>query len=325
MPANSRLTKMQPFIALTDKRWFDFLSIQAAGGTVDEVNFWQPKATRPMKSMAPGEPVFFRLKRPDYAIAGYGFFAHFQVVPVQDAWELFGWKNGDGSEMGFLQRISGYRGEDLSIAANRRKPIGCTVLRDAHFWPDSTWIPWGDARGWAPNIVQGKAETDPARAELLLGRIRGDAATAPLDLADRFEPVDADERTWIDGRIPLREGQGTFRLRLLDSYGRCAITGEKTRPVLDAAHIQNYLGPQSNHVQNGLVLTKEFHTLFDRGYVSVTPDYEVRVSEALREHYDNGVRYYEYDKKPLRRLPDLPAHRPSPAALEWHRQHRFLG
>lgn len=106
---------MPPFIALTDNRWFDFLSIQAKGGAVDEVNFWQPKATRPMKSMESGEPVFFRLKRPDYAVAGYGFFAHFQVVPVEDAWDLFGWKNGDGSRMGFLQRIGGYRGEDLSI------------------------------------------------------------------------------------------------------------------------------------------------------------------------------------------------------------------
>lgn len=42
--------------------------------------------------------------------------------------------------------------------------------------------------------------------------------------------------------------------------------------VLDAAHIQPCLGPRSNHPQNGLVLTKEFHALFDRGYVTVTPE-----------------------------------------------------
>ena len=51
----------------------------------------------------------------------------------------------------------------------------------------------------------------------------------------------------------------------------------------------------------------------------------MRASGALREHFDNGVRYYAYDKKPLRRLPDLPGQRPSPLALEWHREHRFLG
>ena len=315
----------QPFIANTDKRWFDFLSIQSGGRALDEVNFWQPRATRPMKAMQPGEPVFFRLKSPDHAIAGFGFFAHFQVVPVEDAWDLFGWKNGDASLGGFLRRIGGYRGEDLSVAANRRKPIGCTLLRDAHFWPDPEWIPWGSAQGWARNIVQGKTERDPDRAAALLHRIQIDAAIPPEDLVGSFVPVDADERTWIERRVPERAGQGTFRLRLLDSYGRCAITGEKTRPVLDGAHIQPYLGPRSNHVQNGLLLTKEFHTLFDRGYVTVTPDYEVKVSSALRDHFSNGKRYYAYDGQPLRRLPDTPGHRPSREALQWHRERVFLG
>jgi putative restriction endonuclease len=316
---------MTPFIALTDKRWFDFLSTQAQRKPLDEVNFWQPRATRPMKQMQPGEPVFFRLKRPHYAIAGYGFFAHFQVVPVEDAWELFGWKNGDASLAGFLSRIGGYRQEDLSLGANRRKPIGCTLLREARFWPDPAWIPWGDEKGWAQNIVQGKTETDATRAAELMARIRTDAAATPEDLVGGYEPLHSDDRTWVERIVPQRTGQGTFRLRLLDSYGRCAVTGEKTRPVLDGAHIQPYMGPRSNHVQNGLLLTKEFHTLFDRGYVTVTPDYKVRVSSALREHYSNGKRYYEYDGAPLRRLPDNPAHHPSRAALEWHRDTVFQG
>lgn len=316
---------MTPFIANTDKRWFDFLSTRAAGGTVDEVNFWQPRATRPMKAMAPGEPVFFRLKSPHHVVAGYGFFAHFKVVPVEDAWGLFGWKNGDDSFAGFLRRIGGYRGEDLSIAANRRKPIGCTLLRDARFWPEDRWLRWRQSEGWAPNIVQGKTERDPHRAQFLLSRIVDDAAHPPEDLVGPFQPLDSDERIWVDRPVADRQGQGTFRLRLLDSYGKCAITGEKTRPVLDAAHIQAYRGPRSNHVQNGLLLTKEFHTLFDRGYVSVTPDYTVRVSPALREHYDNGVRYYAYDGQPLRKTPDNPEHRPSREALDWHHQRVFLG
>jgi hypothetical protein len=47
--------------------------------------------------------------------------------------------------------------------------------------------------------------------------------------------------------------------------------------VLDAAHIQPYLGPRSNHLQNGILLTKESHTLFDLGYVTMTPDHVIRV------------------------------------------------
>jgi putative restriction endonuclease len=123
-----------------------------------------------------------------------------------------------------------------------------------------------------------------------------------------------------------RIGQGTFRARLLDAYGRrCAITGERTEPVLDAAHIQPYLGPRSNHIRNGLVLSKEFHTLFDLGYVGIDPDYRVHVSPRLYEEWHNGRRYYEYDDRPLVQLPEVVAERPSPAALEWHLGKRFLG
>lgn len=122
-----------------------------------------------------------------------------------------------------------------------------------------------------------------------------------------------------------REGQGAFRLRLLDAYGgRCAITGEKTEPVLEVAHIQPYLGPRSNHVQNGLLLTTEFHTLFDRGYVTVTPEHEVRISPRLRKEWRNGHRYYPYDGQRLVQMPQEPELQPSPAALEWHERNIFL-
>ena len=61
----------------------------------------------------------------------------------------------------------------------------------------------------------------------------------------------------------------------------------------------------SNHVGNGLVLTKEFHALFDNGLVTVEPprrgrdDYRVRVSHLIHELWQNGKRYLEYDGKAL--------------------------
>src|SRR5690349_18485634 len=144
----------EPFVANTDRAWFDFLSARAIEGRLDEVNFWLPKATTTMREMSPGEPVFFRLKKPDYAIAGYGFFAHFQVLDL--AWQTFGAKNGDPSRARFFERIGDYRGVDLLKPTSRRDPIGCTLLRDAMFWPEQRWIPWGAERSWHPNIVQGR-------------------------------------------------------------------------------------------------------------------------------------------------------------------------
>jgi hypothetical protein len=67
--------RFRPFIALTDKAWFDFLSEHAERGRIDEVNFWSPKSTSPMKTMVPGEPIFFRLKDPHYSIGTYGSYS----------------------------------------------------------------------------------------------------------------------------------------------------------------------------------------------------------------------------------------------------------
>ncbi len=319
-----RYLPQELFVANTDKAWFDFLAGRAVNGVVDEVNFWQPRAHTPMKRQEPGEPILFRLKKPHYAIAGFGFFANFTVLDLDTAWAAFGWKNGDVDRIGFLRRIGGYRGLDLSDPRTERLPLGCTVLRDAHFWPQERWIPWGETEGWRPNIVQGATVRDAARSANLVRAMTADLALLPGELTDRFTLIDVDHREVRMRELAVREGQGTFRLRLLDAYGRqCAITGEHTVPVLDAAHIQPYLGPSSNHVQNGMVLTKEFHALFDGGYVGVTPDYVVKVSERLRTEFKNGHRYYPFDGKPLVQLPDAERERPSRDALAWHYEQVF--
>lgn len=311
------------FIANTDRAWFDFLASRSDAGRVDEVNFWLPKATTPMKQMTPGEPIVFRLKQPDYAIAGYGFFAHFEVVDLDTAWALFGWKNGDPDKVRFLERIGRYRRVDLLDPRTPRAPIGCTVLRNATFWPARRWIPWREAEGWANNIVQGKTERDRERAARLAAAIQMDALRTPEELVGDYQLAEVDTRALVLREQVAREGQGAFRLRLMNAYGgQCAITGEHTGPVLDAAHIQPYLGPRSNHVQNGLLVTKEFHALFDEGYVGVTPDYRVRISERLRADWANGRRYYPYDDQPLH-VPADRQQQPSREALEWHFTHVF--
>lgn len=266
---------------------------------------------------------FFRLKKPDYAIAGYGFFAHFDVIDLHMAWGTFGWKNGDPDKHRFLVRIGAYRKEDLLNGAPSG-PLGCTILRDATFWPEERWIPWGESQGWGASIVRGKTEQDSERASALLAAVQDDQARVPGDLEERFRLLQMSQRQMVLRDVATREGQGTFRLRLMRAYdGQCAITGEHTRPVLDAAHIQPYLSPESNHVQNGLLVTKEFHALFDCGYVGITPDYEVRVSEQLRIEWQNGRRYYPYHGARLAHLPADPALRPSPDALAWHFEHVF--
>jgi putative restriction endonuclease len=324
--ARVRYPVREAFVANTDWNWFEFLRVRAgASGRIDEVNFWSPQASRPMKRFAPGEPIFFRLKRPRYAVAGFGFFAAFHLLDLDTAWSTFTWKNGDPDRIRFLERIGAYRHVNLLEPQAERAPLGTMVLRDAVFWPDSRWIPWGAEVGWAPNVVQGRTEKDPDLIKRLMDAMLADERTLPEEFAPRFQPFDADERLRAVAESVVREGQGAFRIRVLAAYeGKCAITGEHTEPVLDAAHIQPYRGPRSNHVQNGLLLTKEFHALFDRGYVTINPEHVVQVSPRLRKDWENGRRYYPYDGKPLSAVPKSHAERPSPEALEWHSKKVFL-
>lgn len=315
----------EPYVAVTDPEWFASLQALAGSpGRLDEVNFWNPSGA-PLKDFRPGDPIFLRLGGGRNVIAGYGFFAHFTRLRLDLAWDYFGRKNGAADPLELRRMILSKRQEG-PVPAAFLPEIGCTVLRDPMLWSQERWFTWGDAEGWHRNQQRGKTERDPRQASRLLGEIAYDHAEAPDELVKPFHPEELDERKLVLAHSIQREGQGAFRTRLLDAYGRrCAITGERTEPVLDAAHIQPYLGPRSNHIQNGLLLTKEFHTLFDLGYVTVTAALEVRVSPRLRAEWHNGGRYYPYDGRRLVQLPGDVALRPSPLALEWHARQVFRG
>jgi len=93
---------------------------------------------------------------------------------------------------------------------------------------------------------------------------------------------------------------------------RCAITGERTLPVLEAAHIKAYSSGGPHEPENGLLLRSDVHTLFDKGYVTVDADQlKVVVSSRIREEFENGRDYYHLHGRAIR-LPresnSLPSH-----------------
>ena len=103
-----------------------------------------------------------------------------------------------------------------------------------------------------------------------------------------------------------------------DNYGRrCAVTGEHTLPVLEAAHIRPVARGGIHNPQNGLLLRSDVHTLFDQGYVTVTKGRRFRVSDRLRIDWQNGQVYYALNGQQIH-APGDPATAPSPDLLEWH-------
>ena len=143
-------------------------------------------------------------------------------------------------------------------------------------------------------------------------------ATAAQQLTEAgvFDPSgisDARERTLSS--IVRRRGQPAFRQGLLAAYkGRCAITGCCLEPVLDAAHIFPYRGPETNQLCNGLLLRTDLHTLFDLKLIAI----DVATMSLLVSRSLAGTCYEEYGGKPIN-LPDDPRVGPSRNALEQHR------
>jgi hypothetical protein len=112
--------------------------------------------------------------------------------------------------------------------------------------------------------------------------------------------------------IVQRRGQHKFRKSLIAAYdGHCAITGCSVSPLLEAAHITPYLGPETNAVTNGLLLRADIHTLWDLGLIAVDPkDRTVWVSAEITD-----ATYQALTGASLRLPLDL-TQWPSTAALE---------
>jgi len=79
-------------------------------------------------------------------------------------------------------------------------------------------------------------------------------------------------------------GQGTSRVLVTDIYARrCVVTGERPLPILQAAHI-NPVAPGGPHDRrNGLLLRSDLHTPFDRGYITVSADLQLKVGGRICE------------------------------------------
>jgi putative restriction endonuclease len=63
--------------------------------------------------------------------------------------------------------------------------------------------------------------------------------------------------------------------------------------------------------------------VFDSGYVTLTPDFRIRVSKHLKEDFSNGRDYYAMEDRPLIVLPHQSQNRPGQEFIEWHNERRF--
>jgi putative restriction endonuclease len=307
------------FVGVTDKDWFDFLS---ARPELPEVNFWQPGGRTRFRALQQGDLFLFKLHSPNNVIAGGGFFATSSLLPVSLAWDTFGAGNGVKSLSEMRARIEKYRRSSPQWAEDYT--IGNIILEHPFFFRREEWIPMPSS--FRLNTVSGKTYDleggdGQALGAMVEDRLRRGAYFRTASKVS--EPVQ--EQMFSDPVLTRRRlGQGAFRIMVTDIYGRkCAITREHTLPVLQAAHIRPVTQGGEHRVSNGLLLRSDVHTLFDRGYVTITPGYEFRVSRRLNADWQNGKIYYALDGQRIE-LPRDKSCRPDPALLNWHEQTVFL-
>ncbi len=146
----------------------------------------------------------------------------------------------------------------------------------------------------------------------------GDVPQSPFTL-----DVERDRVSYLSSRI-VRDR--IFRKTVLEAYDcRCAITGLKLingggRAEVQAAHIKPVEANGPDIITNGLALSGTAHWMFDRGLISLSDEMEVLVS---RQVNDADSVWGLVNKTRRAVVPAIPALRPHPSYLGWHREACF--
>ena len=306
---------VRAYVGVTDGEWHRYL---AANPSITEVNFWQPGGGSSFKVLQRGEPFIFKSKWAEgNQLIGGGYFQGYVKLLVSEAWDFFGTGNGVASLEDMRRQIGQYR--KAPIQSGEDPTIGCILLNDVTFVPRQLVL--DTPSDFSPNTVKGKSyvvgevDSNPTIdmfvRNLALTFDRANGHTNDVRRVDG--PVFGDPRM-----VRPRLGQGGFKTLVREAYEkRCAITGHKIVPTLQAAHIVPVSAQGENRLDNGLLLRSDVHTMFDRGYLGVAPDYTLHVSPRLRSEFGNGDEFYARKGSTIA-LPRNSADRPNAEFLERH-------
>lgn len=315
---------MRAYVGVTDGDWFRLLASQP---DLEEINFWQPGGNRSFGAISPGELFLFKLHAPENFIAGGGFFTYSTLLPVSRAWETFDIGNGATSLLEMRSRIEKYRHE--AAKPHEDYTIGCILLSQPFFLRQDEWIE--QPADWHKSIVQGKTyASDSVQGRLLIEQVQNalqlhEAHVLPANGNAKERALETRARYGSPTLVRPRLGQASFRIVVTDAYSRrCAASGERVLPVLQAAHIRPFGQGGMHEVQNGILLRSDLHTLFDRGYITVTPEHKLEVSRRIHEEYENGKEYYALNGRKIL-LPNRSTDVPKKENLQYHNEKVFAG
>lgn len=127
--------------------------------------------------------------------------------------------------------------------------------------------------------------------------------------------------------VKARVNQNFFRSTILSSYNlKCCVTGLSIPDFLVASHIKPWAKDKENRINphNGLCLNSIHDKAFDKGFITVTPDYKILVSNYFND-YSNEQAINDFFKKYQNQSIILPDRfLPSKEFLEYHYENIFI-
>lgn len=120
---------------------------------------------------------------------------------------------------------------------------------------------------------------------------------------------------------------GVFKREIPKIYNyQCAISGMRIESLsnaqmVDACHIIPFAISKDDTISNGVSLSPNLHRAYDRGLITITEEYIVRISPTITE-VDSPFSLKQFEGKQIS-LPQQIHHFPSPQNLAWHRKETF--
>lgn len=160
------------------------------------------------------------------------------------------------------------------------------------------------------------------QSELLIAKFGDKAETEFSDIDLTNLPPGTERESLIRSRV----NQRFFRRSILSIYGsKCCITGLEFPSLLIASHIVPWGLDDSNRTnpQNGLCLNALHDRAFDKGLITITPDFKVQVSPGIAESVNKELvtnYFLKYDRQQIA-LPEK--FYPRDDFLEYHNREIF--
>lgn len=139
----------------------------------------------------------------------------------------------------------------------------------------------GEAEIW--NNFNSRWEELAFESEKILATYIGRPLESVAKIKTDDLPRDGKER---EAMVKVRVNQSFFRDTILASYdNRCCITGISIPALLNASHIIPWSKDTNNRMNpaNGLCLNALHDRAFDKGLITITPDYKIRLSTKIQE------------------------------------------